>query len=70
MQAGIGIHLFKLPWYFNPFGTVPYFIGNSGLSGSLAYYCPKKELYIVGTVNQMAYNDLSFRTMIKIAMAV
>jgi CubicO group peptidase (beta-lactamase class C family) len=68
MQAGIGIHLFKLPWYFNPFGTVPYFIGHSGLSGALAYYCPKKELYVVGTVNQVAYNDLSFRTMIKIAM--
>jgi CubicO group peptidase (beta-lactamase class C family) len=70
MQAGIGIHLFKLPWYFNPFGTVPYFIGHSGLSGALAYYCPKKELYIVGTVNQVAYNDLSFRTMIKIALAI
>jgi len=67
MQAGIGIHLFKLPWYFNPFGTIPSFIGHSGLSGALAYYCPKKELYVVGTVNQVAYNDLSFRTMIKIA---
>jgi len=68
MQAGIGIHLFKLPWYFNPFGTVHYFIGHSGLSGALAYYCPNKKLYVVGTVNQLAYNDLSFRTMIKIAL--
>jgi CRISPR/Cas system CMR-associated protein Cmr5 small subunit len=67
MQAGIGNYLFKLPWYFNPFGTIPSFIGHSGLSGALAYYCPKKELYVVGTVNQVAYNDLSFRTMIKIA---
>ena len=69
MKAGIGIHQFKLPWIFNPFGTVPSFIGHSGLSGALAYYCPKNNLYVVGTVNQVAYPDTSFRTMIKIISA-
>lgn len=66
MKAGIGIHLFKLPWIFNPFGAVPRFIGHSGLSGALAYYCPQENMYIVGTVNQVAHPDLSFRTMIKL----
>ncbi len=69
MQSGVGMHLFKLPWIFNPFGTVPYFMGHSGLSGALAYYCPKTETYIAGTVNQIAYPDLSFRTMIKLHQA-
>ena len=64
MQSGIGIHLFKLPWYFDPFGAVPAFIGHSGLSGALAYYCPKENIYIAGTVNQVGHPDLSFRTMI------
>ena len=64
MRAGVGIHLFKLPWIFNPTGAIPYFIGHSGLSGALAFYSPKENLYIAGTVNQTAYNDLSFRTMI------
>jgi CubicO group peptidase (beta-lactamase class C family) len=66
MKAGLGIHLFKLPWFFNPFGAVPSFIGHSGLSGALAFYCPKSELYIAGTVNQVAHPDLSFRLMIQL----
>ena len=66
MQSGIGIHLFKLPWIFNPTGAVPYFIGLSGLSGALAYYSPKENIFIVGTVNQVAHPDISFKTMIKL----
>ena len=66
MQSGIGIHLFKLPWIFNPTGAVPYFIGHSGLSGALAYYSPKENIFIVGTVNQVAHPDISFKTMIKL----
>ncbi len=66
MKSGVGIHLFKLPWIFNPTGAVPYFIGHSGLSGALAFYSPKENLYVVGTVNQVAYPDISFKTMIKL----
>ncbi|WP_020531154.1 serine hydrolase domain-containing protein [Flexithrix dorotheae] len=66
MKSGIGIHLFKLPWFFNPTGAVPYFIGHSGLSGALAYFSPKEGIYIVGTVNQVAHPDISFKTMIKL----
>jgi hypothetical protein len=64
-----GIHRFKLPWYFAPFGAVPEFIGHSGLSGALALYCPERRLFIGGTVNQVAHPDLSFRVMIKLAQA-
>jgi D-alanyl-D-alanine carboxypeptidase len=66
MRSGIGIHLFKLPWIFNPTGAVPYFIGHSGLSGALAYYSPKENIYVAGTVNQVAHPDISFKTMIKL----
>lgn len=66
MKSGIGIHLFKLPWFFNPTGSIPYFIGHSGLSGALAYYSPKENIYIVGTINQVAHPDISFKTMIKL----
>lgn len=70
MQSGIGIHLFKLPWLLNPTGAVPSFIGHSGLSGALAYYSPQHNLFIAGTVNQVAHPDLSFRTMIKLAQRI
>jgi D-alanyl-D-alanine carboxypeptidase len=66
IQSGIGIHRFKLPWIFNPFGSIPELIGHSGLSGALAYYSPEKNFYIAGTVNQVAYPDTSFRLAIKL----
>lgn len=66
LQSGIGIHLFKLPWIFNPTGSVPYFIGHSGLSGALAFYSPRANIFIAGTVNQVAHPDISFKTMIKL----
>lgn len=70
LSSGIGIHLFKLPWIFNPTGNIPYFIGHSGLSGALAYYSPVENIYIVGTVNQIAHPDISFRTMIKLTQVM
>ncbi|MCB0749334.1 MAG: beta-lactamase family protein, partial [Ignavibacteriae bacterium] len=70
LQAGVGIHRFKLPWIFNPIGAVPEFIGHSGLSGALAFYAPKKNLFVVGTVNQVAYPSKSFNTMVKLIQKV
>ena len=70
MRSGIGLHLFKLPWIFNPTGAMPYFLGHSGLSGALAFYSPTKNIYVAGTVNQLAHPDISFKTMIKLAQTV
>jgi CubicO group peptidase (beta-lactamase class C family) len=66
MRSGIGIHKFKLPCLFNPTRAIPSFIGHSGLSGALAFYSPRENLYITGTVNQVAHPDLSFKIMIKL----
>ena len=70
MQSGIGIHRFKLPWIFDPLRRMPEMIGHSGLSGTLAYYSPSKNLYIAGTVNQVAYPSTSFQLAIKLIQAV
>lgn len=70
MRSGIGIHLFRLPWFFNPNGAIPDFIGHSGLSGALAYYSPEKNVYVVGTVNQIAYPEISFKTIIPLTQIV
>lgn len=63
LKSGIGIQRFKLPWIFNPFGNSPEFIG---LSGALAFYNPKNDIFISGTVNQVANPGISFRVMSKI----
>lgn len=70
MRSGVGIHLFKLSRLFDPAGVIPYFIGHSGLSGALAFYSPKENLYIAGTVNQTAYPGISFRTMIALTQQI
>ncbi len=65
-QSGIGIQRFKLLWIFDPLRTIPELIGHSGLSGTLAYCSPEQDLYIAGTVNQVAYRDMSFKVAIKL----
>jgi len=66
LHSGIGIQRFKLPWIFSTFGKTPELIGYSGLSGALAFYNPKNEIFIAGTINQVASPGISFRLMLKI----
>ncbi|MDO8869603.1 MAG: hypothetical protein Q7V10_02515 [Methanobacteriaceae archaeon] len=66
LQYGIGLMRFKLPRIFSPFKSVPELLGHSGLSGAFSFYCPEKDIYLTGTVNQAAYPDLSFNLMVKI----
>lgn len=42
----------KMPRIMSPFMPAPEIIGHSGSSGSFAFYCPSKQVYIVGTLNQ------------------
>lgn len=70
LQSGVGIQRFKLPWVMNPLKTIPDLYGHSGLSGSVAYCNPEKELYIAGTVNQVAYPDTAFRLMLRLVQQV
>jgi len=64
-KYGIGISLFRLPWYFSPFKKFPDLIGHSGLSGAFLFYCPERGLYFSGTVNQIAKPQTSFRLMLQ-----
>jgi len=64
------LQLVKLPWIFNPAGQIPELIGHSGLSGTIAYHSPEKELYITGTVNQVAFPDSSFRLAVKLIQKI
>ncbi len=37
----------------SPLFPAPEIIGHSGSSGTFAFYCPSKNLFITGTINQM-----------------
>ncbi len=66
LEAGVGLTRFKLPRLFSPFQPLPEFIGHSGLSGTVAFFVPEKDIYLTGTVNQVATPDRSFRLMLEL----
>ena len=70
LRAGIGIQLVKMPWLLNPRGAIPELIGHAGLSGALAFYSPRDNIFIAGTVNQAARPDLAFKTMMQLTQAL
>lgn len=53
LRYGYGLMNFKLPRFFWP-TRLPEFIGHSGSTGSFAFACPSKSMYLAGTVNQLA----------------
>lgn len=62
IKSGVGIHQFKLPSFLG----MPELIGHSGLSGALAYYDPKDDVFVAGTVNQIAHPSTSFAVATKL----
>ena len=65
-KYGIGIQKFYMPRILSPFKPVPEMIGHSGSVGSVAFYVPEMDIYIVGTTNQQDQPNIAFQTMIKI----
>lgn len=50
LRYGYGLMFFKLPRYFW-ITPLPEFIGHSGSTGSFAFACPSRSLYLAGTLN-------------------
>lgn len=70
IQYGYGLMRFKLPRLFSPFRPIPSFIGHSGSTGSFAFHCPARKLYLTGTVNQFASPSKPFQLMVQIVNAL
>jgi D-alanyl-D-alanine carboxypeptidase len=62
MQYGYGMMRVNFPRMF-----FPEYVGHSGSTGSFAYACPAKSLYLVGTVNQIADPSRPIRLMMRVA---
>lgn len=53
LRYGYGLMYFQLPRYFW-FTPLPEFIGHSGSTGSFAFVCPSRSLYLTGTLDQIS----------------
>ena len=62
----MGLMRFKLPRILSPLSDPPELVGHSGLSGAFAFFVPRDQLYLAGTVNDIARPDRSFRLMLEL----
>lgn len=53
LRYGYGLMYFQLPRYFW-ISPLPEFVGHSGSTGSFAFACPSRSLYLTGTLNVIA----------------
>jgi len=56
MEYGMGMMRCKISRLMSPFFPAPEIIGHSGSLGTFAFYCPSKNLFITGTINQIKRN--------------
>jgi D-alanyl-D-alanine carboxypeptidase len=68
LRYGYGLMYFKLPRFFWP-RPLPEFVGHSGSTGSFAFTCPSRSLYLAGTVNQVSSPSRPFFLMIDLVRA-
>jgi len=66
MQYGYGTMRFKLPRIFSPISGTPELLGHSGSTGSFAFFNPSRDVYLAGTLNQIASPGRPFRLMMKV----
>jgi CubicO group peptidase (beta-lactamase class C family) len=68
LRYGYGLMYFRLPRFFWP-RPLPEFIGHSGTTGSFAFTCPSRSIYLTGTVDLISPSR-PFFLMISLARAV
>jgi D-alanyl-D-alanine carboxypeptidase len=61
IEYGFGMMRFKLPRWLTPIKAIPELIGHTGSTGSWLFYCPEKDLYFCGTVDQVTAGAVPFR---------
>lgn len=66
-QYGVGLMRFKMPRLFSPFFPSPELVGHSGSTGSFLYFCPERNLYLAGTLNQTQRQRATFPLMLQVA---
>jgi CubicO group peptidase (beta-lactamase class C family) len=63
LRYGYGVMCFQLPRWMSPFKGPLELVGHSGSTGSFAFYNPKREVHLAGTVNQMDNPRQPYRLM-------
>jgi len=66
IEYGMGMMRFKIPRIYTPFKPIPAVVGHTGVSGTWLFYCPRLDLYLCGTVDQLTAAPVPYRLMPKL----
>ncbi len=66
IEYGLGMMRYQPPRWISPLRRVPAMIGHTGSTGSWLLFCPELDLYLAGTVDQVAAGAVPFRFLPKI----
>ena len=61
IEYGIGMMRYHLPPIFTGFKPVPAVIGHTGSTGTWLFYCPDRDLYLAGAVDQVTAGAVPYR---------
>jgi D-alanyl-D-alanine carboxypeptidase len=70
IQYGLGIKRFHVPRLLTPTGTTTTVLGHSGASGSWLFHEPRHDLYLAGTVDQVAAAGVPYRLLPRLIRAI
>jgi CubicO group peptidase (beta-lactamase class C family) len=61
IEYGLGIMRFRVPRIFTPVHPMPAVLGHTGSTGCWLFYCPERELFLAGSVDEVTAGALPFR---------
>jgi len=66
VEYGLGIMRFRLPRVFTPIHSMPSVIGHTGSTGCWLFYCPRWDILLSGSVDEVTAGAVSYRVIPKI----
>jgi CubicO group peptidase (beta-lactamase class C family) len=66
VEYGIGLMRFRLPRFFTLTARMPAVLGHTGSTGCWLFYCPERDVFLAGSVDEVTAGAVPFRTVPKI----
>lgn len=66
IEYGTGLMRFRLPRIFTPAAPMPSVLGHTGSTGCWLFHCPKLDVFLTGSVDEVYAGAVPFRTVPKI----
>ena len=66
VEYGLGLMRFRLPRVFTPLHSMPPVLGHTGSTGCWLFYCPRWDMLLSGSVDEVTAGAVPYRIIPKI----